>query len=107
MKRPKENPALAAFDIIRFASGWLRRHLPDRFGTAEPTLEPNGKHWRAPVILAYPGIVLGEVGELLIDAETGEVISCTELEQMKAIAMDLWEHNHDRVETALLQSRNR
>jgi hypothetical protein len=106
MNKAKEKPVLVAFDIIRCASGWLRRHMPDRFGTAEPVLEPDGKYWRAPVILTYPGVVLGEVGELLIDGSTGEVINFTEIEQMKAIGKDLWEQNHDRVDTAFLQSRN-
>ena len=107
--KKKVEPAtiLAAFDIIRAASGWLRRHLPDRFGTAEPTLEPDGECWRAPVILAFPGIVLGEVGELIIDAHTGEVTSHTDLAQMKARATKLWKRDHAKIKAAVLQTRNR
>ncbi len=89
MRKTKAKTALVAFDIVRCASGWLRRRLPDRFGTAEPTFEPDGNYWRAPVILTYPGIILGQVGELVIDAVTGEVIKHTDIEQMKTLALEL------------------
>jgi hypothetical protein len=105
-KKLNATGVLMAFDIVRRASGWLRRHLPDRFGTAEPTLDQDGKHWRAPVILAYPGIVLGEVGEIVIDARTGEVIGHTDIEQMKAQAQKLWKRNHAKVKAAVLQTRD-
>jgi dipeptide/tripeptide permease len=105
--KKNERITLVAFDIIRCASGWLRRHLPDRFGTAEPTLDPDGASWHAPVILTYPGIVLGQVGELIIDAHTGDVISHTDIEQMKERAMKLWKRNHAKVKAAVLQTRNR
>ena len=98
---------LVAFDILRCASGWLRRHLPDRFGTMTPTLDPDGKSWRAPVVLAYPGIVVGKVGELVIDASTGDVISHTEIEQMKTRAAKLWKRNHAKIQAAVLQTRAR
>lgn len=98
--------SLAAFDIIRLASGWLRRHMPDRFGTAEPTLDEDGQRWHAPVILAYPGIVLGKVGELIIDASTGEVIDHTDIEQMKTQALELWKINHAKIKAAVLQTRD-
>ncbi len=103
-KKIETTTALAAFDIIRCASGWLRRHLPDRFGTAEPALDQDGQRWRAPVILAYPGIVPGQVGELVIDAGTGEVITHTDIEQMKTQALELWELNHARIKAAVLGS---
>lgn len=108
MKKKKIEPitSLAAFDIIRLASGWLRRHLPDRFGTAEPIFDQDGQCWRAPVILAYPGIVLGKVGELIIDAGTGEVISHTDVEQMKTRAIKLWKINHAKIKAAVLQTRD-
>jgi hypothetical protein len=98
---------LVAFDIIRFASGWLRRHLPDRFGTAEPSLDPDGGCWRAPVVLTYPGIVIGQVGELVLDARTGEVVNHTEIQGMKARAMRLWKRHHAKVKAAVLRTRNR
>lgn len=106
-KKIKPATALVAFDVIRRASGWLRRHLPDRFGTAEPAFEPDDNRWCAPVILTYPGIVLGQVGELIIDANTGEIISHTNIEQMKERATKLWERNHAKIEAAVLQTRNR
>lgn len=106
-KKTETPPTLVAFDIIRLASGWLRRHLPDRFGTAEPTLDSNGEHWHAPVILTYPGIVLGQVGELIIEARTGEVVSHTEIPEMKARALKLWKRDHAKVKAAVLHTRNR
>ncbi|MGH9835619.1 MAG: hypothetical protein ACREBD_20075 [Blastocatellia bacterium] len=104
MKKAEEKTELVAFDIVRCASGWLRRHLPDRFGTAEPTFEPNDRCWSAPVILTYPGIVLGQVGELVIDAATGEVIDHTDIEQMKTLALELWERDHAKIKAALPQA---
>jgi len=108
MKRTaKKIPDRVALDVIRLAGGWLRRHLPDRFGTAEPTLDPDGEHWHAPVLLTYPGIVLGQVGELTIDAGTGEVVGHTEIEEMKTQAMGLWKQHHAKVKAATLRARNR
>jgi hypothetical protein len=106
-EKAEKSPALVAFDVIRLASGWLRRHLPDRFGTAEPTRAPDGKHWVAPVILTYPGIVLEQVGELVIDARTGEVVAHPEIQEMKTHATKLWKRDQAKVKTAFLRTRNR
>ncbi len=95
-----------AQDAVRIASGWLLARLPDRFGPADPTLDEQNNRWRVPVVLAYPGIVVGEVGEILIDAQRCEIVSHTNVEEMKAIGLELGRKHRAKVRAAFLQTRD-
>lgn len=63
--------SMMAQDAVRIASGWLWEHLPDRFGPSDPSFDDKQQQWGVPVVLAYPGMVVGQVGEIVIDARGG------------------------------------
>ena len=98
---------LVARDMVRIAAGWLRKRLPDRFGPADPELDEQRQLWRVPIVLSYPVMNLGEVGELWIDADSGEVAAHTELAEVEAHALQLWRKNRAKVRAAFLRTRNR
>ena len=93
---PTQVTALAAQAA---ANGFLSEHLPDRF-TADQA-ERAGDVWRVPVVLAYPFVgAVGQVGEVLISAETEQVVSFTPLAEMKSRAGELYEAHRDEIEAA-------
>jgi len=49
---------------------------------------------------------LGEVGEIFIDAQSGEVVSHTELEEVKALGLQLGRKHRAKVRAAFLRARN-
>jgi hypothetical protein len=56
------------------ANEWLITHLPDRFAAGIPAYDHTSTIWRIPVWLSYPHLEpLGPVGELRVDALSGEV----------------------------------
>ena len=69
-------------DARAAANAWLLDHLPDRFAVGIPVYDAPHEAWRIPVWLAYPGLEpLGPVGELGVDAVSGEVQAQTPLAQ--------------------------
>jgi hypothetical protein len=94
---------LTTIEIEAVANDWLDEHLSDRFVASRPILD--GAHWRVPVLLAYPGIVVGQVGELWMSVE-GEVMNATDAETMKDHAQILARTNHAEIEAAFLLARN-
>jgi len=85
------------------ANAWLITHLPDRFAAGIPAYEPAQNRWRIPVWLSYPDMEpLGPVGELSVDAVRGDVHAHTPIADMKALALQLYEHARARIEAPLL-----
>jgi hypothetical protein len=105
-KRLIEPMSVMAQDAVRIASGWLWEHLPDRFGPADPAFDDKEQHWHVPVVLAYPGIVIGQVGEIVIDAQSGQVVAHTNIEQIKAQGLKLGRQHRAKVRAAFLRARN-
>ena len=99
--------SLMAQDATRIAAGWLRKRLPDRLGPDEPEFNAQRQLWRVPISLSYPVMNLGEVGELWIDAASGEVVAHTDLAEVEARALRLGRKNRAKVRAAFLQARNR
>lgn len=84
------------------ANAWLIDHLPDRFAAGIPAYDPAHETWRIPVWLAYPGLEpLGPVGELGVDAVSGEVQAHTPLAQMKRQALALYEQHRVAIDAPL------
>jgi hypothetical protein len=55
-----------------------------------------------PVVLAYPGLgVLGELGEVAISAQSGQVVAHTPIEELKQSATILAEKHRDAIEAPL------
>ena len=83
------------------ANLFLSDRLPDRFTADQPYLSPDDELWHVPVILAYPFVgSIGEVGEILIGAETEAVVSHTSLDEMKEQAQRLYDAHRNEIEAA-------
>jgi hypothetical protein len=86
---------------------WILNRLPDRFTALEPKRMAAGDIWCVPVGLAYPNIgVIGQVGEVLVSAFSGGVISASRPEEMKVIAMKYYTDREDEIKAAFLSTRN-
>ena len=86
---------------------WILKGLPDRFTALEPKRMAAGDIWCVPVGLAYPNIgVIGQVGEVLVSAFSGGIISASQLEVMKAIAMIYYAEREDDIKAAFLSTRD-
>jgi hypothetical protein len=106
-KKPLIEPLdMMAQDAVRIASGWLCERLPDRFSPSDPTFDQQNNLWLVPVVLAYPGIVVGEVGEIFVNAHSGEIVSHTDIEEMSARGLQLGRKHRAKVRAAFLRTRN-
>jgi hypothetical protein len=84
------------------ANAWLMDHLPDRFAAGIPIYDPPREGWRIPVWLAYPDLApLGPVGELFVDAVSGEVPAHTPVAEMKTQALQLYDQHRAAIDTPL------
>ena len=62
----------------------LITHLPDRFAAGIPYYDQTRRGWRIPVWLSYAQLApLGPVGELIVDALSGDVKTHTTLDEVK------------------------
>ncbi len=83
------------------ANHFLSETLPDRFTADQAERDQNTGIWHVPVILAYPFVgSIGQVGEILIHAETGQVVSHTTFDEMNARARKLYEDHREQIEAA-------
>jgi hypothetical protein len=96
-------PAVTALQAQAATNLFLSDRLPDRFTADQPVLNSARDTWHVPVILAYPVTgSMGQVGEVLVNAQIEEVLSHTALEEMKLTAVNLYEANRDAIEAAFL-----
>lgn len=96
---------LMAYDVRQIAVSWSWKNLPDRLSVADPEWNAQRKLWRVPILLSYPGICLGEVGEVWIDAASGTITSHTEIADIEARVLELGRKNRAKVRAAFLQAR--
>jgi hypothetical protein len=94
---------LNAKQVMIAANQFIAEHLPDRFSAGLPKLVffPLRTLWLVPVLLTYPGVgAMGEVGMLAVDGDRPLVIGWTPLEEMEALARQLYEENRDEIALA-------
>ena len=85
------------------ANEWISTYLPDRFAAGIPDYDQTQTAWRIPIWLSYPQLApLGPVGELIVDATSGDVKTHTPIENMKDRALKLYEQHRERIEAPLL-----
>lgn len=85
------------------ANAWLIAHLPDRFAAGRPDYDQTVTGWHIPVWLSYLQLEpLGPVGELIVDALSGDVRAHTPIDEMKRQALKLYEQHRERIEALLL-----
>ena len=100
-----ESADLMAHDVRQMAVSWSWKNLPDRLSPAEPEWNTRRKLWRVPIVLSYPGISLGEVGEVWIDATQSIVTSHTPIADIEARVLELGRKNRAKVRAAFLRTR--
>jgi hypothetical protein len=59
------------------AMSWIIEHLASSFCAGEPQEVTTEKAWRVPVLLAYPFMIVGEVGEFCWPAHNSSPVSST------------------------------
>jgi hypothetical protein len=93
---------VTAADARAAATAWLMDHLPDRFAAGIPTYDTVHQCWHLPVWLTYPGLSpLGPVGDLWIDAVSGDVQAHTPLAQMHTRALHLYDQHRAAIDAPL------
>ncbi|MGH9941516.1 MAG: hypothetical protein ACRD9R_04040 [Pyrinomonadaceae bacterium] len=98
-------PKLTALEAEAAASLFLSDSLPDRLTAGQPRLDTHAGVWRVPVLLAYPLIGdIGEVGEVVVNGQTKEVLSHTPVPEMLARARALYEQHRDTIEAPVSSS---
>jgi hypothetical protein len=86
-------------------NGWLLTVLPDRFVAGESRLIAGGDIWCVSVGIAYPRIgIVGEVGEVLVSAFSGGIISATRPEQMKVAGLKCYAEQESAIQAYFLKS---
>jgi hypothetical protein len=86
---------------------WLLAVLPDRFVAAEAKLIAGGDIWCVSVGLAYPRIgIVGIVGEILVSAFSGGIISASRPEQMKEAGIRCYAERESAIQAAFLSAGN-
>jgi hypothetical protein len=82
-------------------NGWLLTVLPDRFVAGETRLIAGGDIWCVSVGIAYPRIgIVGVVGEVLVSAFSGGIISATRPEQMKVAGLKCYAEQESAIQAA-------
>lgn len=88
------------------AMRWVIEHLATSFCAGEPERMADRQLWRVPVLLAYPFMVVGEVGELLIDGVSGELRPAPGPGRMKATARRLAKERNAEIQAAFVRARD-
>ena len=95
-------PTVTALEAQAAANGFLLDHLPHCFTAGRPVYDQAAQVWRVPVLLAYATLgSIGEVGEILINSNSEEIISATAFEEMKTAAQALYEQHRAEIEAPL------
>ena len=93
--QPREpSTAISAEEAQAAATDYLLDHVGNQLIAGQPHLMTSLLHevWIVPVHLSYlPTGLLGSVGVVAIDSETGKAIAWTPVEQMKAASRALCE----------------
>ena len=92
-------PKITALEAEAAASLFLGDHLPDRITVGDPQLDSQAGVWHVPVLLAYPVIgSFGEVGEIIINGQTEEILSHTPADEMLVRARALYNQHREQIE---------
>jgi len=89
---------------LKTANKFILENMRDRFsaGSLKRVMFPTREVWIVSVVLTYPkkGII-GEVGAIAVDGETGEIVGLTPIEEMETVAKDLYEGKKSELEIAI------
>ena len=89
---------------LKTVNKFILENMRDRFsaGSLKRVIFPTREVWIVSVVLTYPkkGII-GEVGAIAVDGETGEIVGWTPIEEMETVAKDLYEGKKSEIEIAV------
>ena len=90
--------------VLQTANKFILENMRDRFstGSLKKVMFPTREVWIVSVVLTYPkkGII-GEVGAIAVDGETGELVGWTPIEEMETVAKELYEGKKSEIEIAI------
>jgi hypothetical protein len=93
---------ISSRQAVATANEWLVCHLGDRFLAGTPVLDAEADFWRVPVLYVYPHKgPLGAVGEIALDAATGELRTQPAIEEAKQRAMRLYQSRRESQDSSL------
>jgi hypothetical protein len=93
---------LTALEVEANASLFLSDHVPDRLTACDPQFDERSETWHVSVVLAYPVTgPIGEVGEIIINDRSGEIISHTPVDEMLSRARALYDEHRDAIEAGI------
>jgi len=99
-----ERASLASWLVRLDSEAWDRQIDADfsEGGAGTPQLDRNRDCWRVPVVLSYTQLgVVGSVGEIVVDAASGQVMEHTPIAAMQEVAKQLYEQHKDAIEAPL------
>jgi len=77
---------------IAAVNEWLVSYVGDRFLAGDPALDAAADLWRVPIQYVYPREgPIGDVGEITLDALTGELREHPSIEEIKRQALTLYQ----------------
>ncbi|MEW6128774.1 MAG: hypothetical protein AB1757_17185 [Acidobacteriota bacterium] len=85
----------------------LLSQVGSQFCAGEPEPDAIKEHWRVPILFVTPGMVVGQVGEAIINLNTLELKSCTNHKQIHEAADRLRKKHHAAIKTAFIQTGKR
>ena len=94
--------------IIGVANSFVLWNLPDSYGVGplERVRVVNDSIWVSPLVLTSPGYgIVGEVGQIAVDIQKGEVVGCTPLDTVQQRGRKCYERYKEKTEAAFLQTR--
>lgn len=89
-----------AAEAARRADGFLARNLGNLLmaGTPRRVIFPLRSAWVVPVELTYPGYgSVGEVGDVIVDEGTGEIVAWTSPEEMRQATERLYREHEPEI----------
>lgn len=89
----------------RLGNRWIHERLPTDYTCGDPR-PLRGSTWSVPILLAYPGVVVGQVGVLTLDLDTEQVVRHTPLERILATGDRLAANHAEAIQAAYLRARN-
>lgn len=101
----RTTPSFDAADIRSRVNGVLVSRAGTVYCAGTPSLSEDGRTWSVPVLYATPGFVAGQVGEALVNASTGEVLSLTDIDLLHKQGKKLGKQYRAEIEAAFSRAR--
>jgi hypothetical protein len=102
-KRLKPKKRAVDRDLAQItANSFILEHLPDRYCAGVPNLVefPIRTVWSVPIMLGYPRLgVIGQVGTVIIDRETGTVAGWTPFHDVRNATRKIYKQRKAEIET--------